>query len=78
MVAITSYRYSVLSLLQLVSHSNYVTCVYIFMRVPLIFHSSILVISITPLQVHYYLEALSTTAQILYRGFTPKRTSNFK
>ena len=34
-------------------------------------HSFILVISITPLQVLYYSEALPTTARILYRSFTP-------
>ena len=33
-------------------------------------HSFILVISIAPLQVHNYSEALPTTARILYRGFT--------
>src|SRR6218665_2279977 len=38
--------------------------------------SFILAISIAPLQVHYYSEALSTTAWILYRSFTPKRTGN--
>jgi len=31
---------------------------------------------IAPLQVHYCLEALPTTARILYRSFTPKRTGN--
>jgi len=31
-------------------------------------------ISIAPLQVHYYSEALLTTARILYRSFTPKAT----
>src|SRR6218665_2954260 len=35
-------------------------------------HSFILAISIAPLQVHYYSEALST-ARILCRSFTPKR-----
>src|SRR6218665_2036171 len=39
-------------------------------------HSFILVISIAPLQVLYYSEALPTTARILYRSFTPKRTGN--
>ena len=33
-------------------------------------------ISIAPLQVLYYSEALPTTARILYRSFTPMRTSN--
>src|SRR6218665_2322530 len=37
-------------------------------------HSFILAISIAPLPVLYYSEALPTTAQILYRSFTPKRT----
>ena len=36
--------------------------------------SFILAISIAPLQVLYYSEALPTTAQILYRSFTLKRT----
>jgi len=39
-----------------------------------IIHSFILAISIVPLQVYYYSEALPTTARILYRSFTPKRT----
>ena len=38
--------------------------------------SFIPVISIAPLQVLYYSEALPTTARILYRSFTPKRTGN--
>src|SRR6218665_1231387 len=33
-------------------------------------------ISIAPLQVLYYSEALPTTARILYRSFTPKRICN--
>src|SRR6218665_1942137 len=33
-------------------------------------------ISIAPLQVLYYSEALPTTERILYRSFTPKRTGN--
>jgi len=33
-------------------------------------------ISIAPLQVLYYSEALPTTARILYRSFTPKHTGN--
>src|SRR6218665_2950424 len=39
-------------------------------------HSFIPAISIAPLQVLYYLEALPTTTRILYRSFTPKRTCN--
>jgi len=39
-------------------------------------HSFIPSISIAPLQVLYYSEALPTTARILYRSFTPKRTGN--
>src|SRR6218665_2077071 len=39
-------------------------------------HSFIPAISIAPLQVLYYSEALPTTAQILYRSFTPVRTGN--
>src|SRR6218665_373271 len=39
-------------------------------------HSFILTISIAPLQVLYHSEALPTTARILYRSFTPKRTGN--
>src|SRR6218665_2309458 len=31
---------------------------------------------LAPLQVLYYSEALPTTARILYRSFTPKRTGN--
>src|SRR6218665_3453150 len=41
-------------------------------------HSFIPAISIAPLQVLYYSEALPTTAQILYRSFTPKGTGNCK
>jgi len=33
-------------------------------------------ISIAPLQVHYYSEALPTIARILYRSLAPKRTGN--
>ena len=40
------------------------------------FHSFIPAISIAPLQVLYYSEALPTTARIPYRSFTPKRTGN--
>src|SRR6218665_3066449 len=39
-------------------------------------HSFIPAISIAPLQVLYYSEALPTTARKLYRSFTPKRTDN--
>ena len=39
-------------------------------------HSFILAISIAPLQVHCYSEALPTTARVLYRSFTPKLTGN--
>src|SRR6218665_686112 len=39
-------------------------------------HSFIPAISIAPLQVLYYSEALLTTARILYRSFMPKRTGN--
>ena len=39
-------------------------------------HSFIPAISIAPLQVLYYSEALLTTARILYRRFTPKHTGN--
>jgi len=39
-------------------------------------YSFIPAISIAPLQVHYYSESLPTTARILYRRFTPKRTGN--
>jgi len=39
-------------------------------------HSFIPAISIAPLQVLYYSEALPTTARILYRSFTPKRKGN--
>src|SRR6218665_2198214 len=39
-------------------------------------HSFISAISIAPLQVLYHSEALPTTARILYRSFTPKRTGN--
>jgi len=41
-----------------------------------IIHSFIPAISIAPLQVLYYSEVLPTTARILYRSFTPKRTGN--
>ena len=40
----------------------------------LLIHSFIPAVSITPLQVLYYSEALPTTARILYQSFTLKRT----
>src|SRR6218665_1563440 len=40
----------------------------------LFIHSFIPAISIAPLQVLYYSEALPTTARTLFRSFTPKRT----
>src|SRR6218665_3003243 len=43
--------------------------------VPTFIHSFILAISIAPLQVLYHSDALPTTARILYRSFTPKRTN---
>jgi len=43
-------------------HVNMYACEYIFI------HSFIEDISIAPLQVHYYSEALPTTALILYRS----------
>src|SRR6218665_1666108 len=45
-------------------------------RVMLLIRSFILAISIALLQVLYYSDALPTTALILYRSFTPKRTGN--
>ena len=39
-------------------------------------HSFILAIFVAPLKVLYYSEALPTTARILYRSFSPKRTGN--
>src|SRR6218665_3812615 len=41
-----------------------------------VIHSFIMVISIAPLQVLYYSEALPTTARILCRSFTLKHTGN--
>ena len=41
-----------------------------------VFHSFIPAISIAPLQVLCYWEALPTTVRILYRSFTPRRTGN--
>ena len=40
------------------------------------YYSFIPAISIAPLQVLHHSEALPTTAQIVYRSFTPKRTGN--
>src|SRR6218665_1531108 len=48
----------------------------IFLSACLVPHSFIPAISIAPLQVLYYSEALPTTARILYRSFTLKRTGN--
>jgi len=47
--------------------------VIITMEIHSFIHSAI---SLAPLQVLYYSEALPTTARILYRSFTPKRTGN--
>src|SRR6218665_498397 len=44
--------------------------------VTLFIHSFIPAISIAPLQVLYYSEALPTTARILHQSFTPKRPGN--
>jgi len=41
-------------------------------------HSFILAVSTAPDQVHYYSEALQTSARIMYRSFTPKFTGNCK
>src|SRR6218665_2257106 len=63
-----------------VSMYPYYVCVcmnaHVCMGVRIFIHSFIPVISIAPLQVLYYSEALPTTARILYRSFTPKRTGN--
>src|SRR6218665_1649224 len=45
-------------------------------RTSIFIHSFIPAISIAPLQVLYYSEALPTTARILYRSFTTPRTGN--
>src|SRR6218665_3386334 len=76
-----SISYFLISLFELctntVCHWLYLTKVIIGLNRPRVFiHSFILAISIAPLQVHYYSEALLTTARILYRSFTPKRTNN--
>src|SRR6218665_2360810 len=47
-----------------------------FETVPATLHSFTPAIYIAPLQVLYHSEALPTTARILYRSFTPKRTGN--
>src|SRR6218665_987573 len=52
------------------SHYTYVMGVFSFI------HTFIPAISVAPLQVLYYSEALPTTARILYRSYTPKRTAN--
>src|SRR6218665_368009 len=49
---------------------------YVIMFIRSFLHSFILAISIAPFQVLYYSEVLPTTARILYRSFTPKRTGN--
>ena len=51
-------------------------CMLAYKITTMFIHSFILAISIAPLQVLYYSEALPTTARILYRSFTPKRTGN--
>src|SRR6218665_2945804 len=57
--------------------ANFAYVVYICLCVRLSHHSFIhSAISIAPLQVLYNSEALPTTARILYRSFTPKRTSS--
>jgi len=43
-----------------------------------VLHSFILAISVASFKVNYYSEVLPTTARILYRSFTPKRTGNWK
>src|SRR6218665_2780887 len=62
----------------LMRHGPFLLRLVFQMRRPVLtfIHSFILVISIAPLQVLYYSEALPTTARILYRSFTPKRTGN--
>jgi len=55
-------------------HAASVGCFYL--SILSFIHSFILAISIAPLQVLYPSEALPTTARILYRSFTPKRTGN--
>src|SRR6218665_1257042 len=53
-----------------VVHAKLDYCNSLFLNI----HSFIPAISIAPLQVLYHSEALPTTARILYRSFTPKRT----
>src|SRR6218665_3491865 len=56
------------------SHTFTYICAHTHTRLNLLFiHSFIPAISIAPLQVLYYSEALPTTARILFRSFTPKR-----
>src|SRR6218665_608961 len=60
-----------LSHLHLILSSSYLAFILSCLH---LIHSFILAISIAPLQVLYHSEALPTTARILYRSFTPKRT----
>src|SRR6218665_532315 len=63
----------------ILSFCNHRTCEWLFLGRHLdcnVIHSFIPAISIAPLQVHYYSEALPTTARILYQSFTPKRTGS--
>ena len=70
-VALLSYRHRQKSL------KGFLIVAFIHSLLLLLFiHSFIPAISIAPLQVLYYSEALPTTARILYRSFTPKRTGN--
>src|SRR6218665_4023021 len=52
------------------------TYIYAYIHIHTYIHSFIPAISIATLQVLYHSEALPTTARILYRSFTPKRTGN--
>src|SRR6218665_316906 len=61
-------------LLKLYFSTKYRCTVYFVLYCHSFIHSFILAISIAPLEVLYYSEALPTTARILYRSFTPKRT----
>ena len=54
--------------------SLFIHCLIKFLRLAII-HSFIPAISIAPIQVFYYSKALPTTARVLYRSFTPKRTA---
>src|SRR6218665_688405 len=57
--------------------SNLLCVIMLIIKLSTSFHSFIhSAIFIAPLQVLYYSEALPTTAWILYRSFTPKRTGN--